>query len=84
MDCFDLCQSGQATLGGGHDFPLLQQQFKHVAPLLIPKLKWNDITVQVSFTFRTRQSGQATRGGGHDFPLLDQQFNHIAPLLISK
>jgi hypothetical protein len=35
---------------------LLQQQFKHIDSLLIPKLKWNDITFQFSFNFGTRLS----------------------------
>ena len=54
MDCVDVCQSGEATRGGGHDVPLLDYQFNHIAPLLISKVKWNDITCQVSFSFRTR------------------------------
>ena len=39
MDCFVLCQSGQPTRG-------------RRSPLLIPELKWNDITFQFSFSFR--------------------------------
>jgi hypothetical protein len=34
--------------------PLIHQQFKHIDSLRILKLKWNDITFQLSFSFRTR------------------------------
>jgi hypothetical protein len=95
MGYFEFCRSGQATRGRSHHFPVAQQQFKHIGSLLILKLKWNDITFQLSFSFRTRLSvwvilscaragRQPAGGGGQYFPLLQQQFKHIESLLILK
>ena len=75
MDCLEFAGAGSQHAGGVHDFPLLQQQFKHIDSLLILKLKWNDITFQLSFSFRTRLSVWIIlicAGAGIVFPLAFQ------------